>query len=99
MLFLLSPAKTLDYESPLPSVRPTEPRFTAQSAQLITTLRRKSARQIGGLMDISATLAQLNVERYRAWSPTFTDANSRPAVLAFDGDVYDGLQARRLSPL
>jgi cytoplasmic iron level regulating protein YaaA (DUF328/UPF0246 family) len=98
MLFLLSPAKTLDYESPLPPVRPTEPLFTERSAQLVANLRKKSARQVAGLMDISPALATLNVERYRAWSPQFTDANSRPAVLAFDGDVYDGLQARRLSP-
>jgi cytoplasmic iron level regulating protein YaaA (DUF328/UPF0246 family) len=98
MLFLLSPAKTLDYESPVPAVRPTEPLFADRSAQLITTLRKKSPRQVAGLMDISPALAQLNVERYRDWSPAFTDANSRPAALAFDGDVYDGLQARRLSP-
>jgi cytoplasmic iron level regulating protein YaaA (DUF328/UPF0246 family) len=98
MLFLLSPAKTLDYESPLPPVRPTEPLFTDASAQLIATLRKKSPRQVAGLMDISAPLGQAQRRALPGLVAQFTDANSRPAVLAFDGDVYDGLQARRLSP-
>lgn len=98
MLFLLSPAKTLDYETPVaPDVPHTLPRFPKQSARLIEVLRRQSPRQIAELMDISPALAELNVGRFRAWSERFDEHNSRQAVLAFDGDVYDGLQARSLS--
>jgi hypothetical protein len=100
MLYLLSPAKSLDYETPVPAAvaaLATEPQFLPQSAALIKTLRTKSAAAIGELMDLSEALSTLNVERYRAWSPAFTEANSRPAVLAFNGDVYDGLQAGSLS--
>ena len=98
MLFLLSPAKTLDYETPVAADVPhTLPRFPRQSARLIEVLRRHSPRRIGELMDISPALAELNVGRYRAWSERFDEHNSRQAVLAFDGDVYDGLQARALS--
>lgn len=98
MLFLLSPAKTLDYETPVaPDVPHTLPRFPKQSARLIEVLRRQSPRQIAELMDLSPALAELNVGRYRSWSERFDEHNSRQAVLAFDGDVYDGLQARSLS--
>jgi uncharacterized protein len=98
MLFLLSPAKTLDYDAPLPELPHTLPAFAADSARLIEVLRRKSPQQLATLMDISDPLAALNVARYQAWSPKFTARNSRQAVLAFDGDVYDGLQARQLAP-
>lgn len=100
MLYLLSPAKSLDYETPLPTEvrrQATRPQFVPQSSQLIELLRDHSAQQIGELMDLSEPLAELNVQRYKAWRPRFTEANSRPAVLAFNGDVYDGLQARSLS--
>ncbi|NML48003.1 peroxide stress protein YaaA [Ramlibacter sp. G-1-2-2] len=97
MLFLLSPAKSLDYESPVPAVPHTLPEFVADSTRLIEVLRRKSPQQIASLMDISDPLAALNAARYEAWTPKFTARNSRQAVLAFDGDVYDGLQARQLS--
>lgn len=96
MLFLLSPAKTLDYDSPLPPVQPTQPLFTARSAELIAQLRTYAPQQIASLMDLSDKLASLNVARYAAWSRKATPANARPAVLAFDGDVYDGLRAREL---
>ena len=98
MLFLLSPAKSLDYETPAGPLPHTEPQFLEHSARLIATLRKKSARQVGKLMDISADLATLNVGRYQAWTPEFTAENSKQAVLAFNGDVYDGLQAKTLSP-
>ena len=97
MLLLLSPAKTLDYQSRLADVPHTEPLFVKQSAQLITLLRQKSSTQVAELMDLSASLADLNVARYKAWRRKFTAANSRAAVLAFDGDVYGGLAARTLS--
>ncbi|RVU43054.1 peroxide stress protein YaaA [Rubrivivax rivuli] len=99
MLFLLSPAKTLDYDTPVPAPlrrRATEPLFTAQAAGLIEVLRGQSATQVAALMDLSDKLAALNVERYAAWQPQATPANSKPAVLAFAGDVYDGLQAGTL---
>ncbi|TFZ01585.1 peroxide stress protein YaaA [Ramlibacter rhizophilus] len=98
MLFVLSPAKSLDYESPLASLPHTLPRFTKDSAQLVDVLRAKSPQQIAELMSLSDSLAALNAARYEAWSPRFSARNSRQAVLAFDGDVYDGLAARSLSP-
>lgn len=100
MLLLLSPAKTLDYDSPVPQLlmeRATPPAFVDRSAELVAVLRRQSPAQIGELMSISPVLAQLNAERYASWSRSFTQCNSRPAVFAFNGDVYDGLQARALT--
>lgn len=96
MLFLLSPAKTLDYASPIPEVGHTLPAFAADAAHLVEVLRRYAPQQIATLMDISDPLAALNAARYQAWSPKFTARNARQAVLAFDGDVYDGLQARSM---
>ena len=97
MLFLLSPAKSLDYTSPIPEVAHTLPQFLPQSKALIATLREKSPQQIASLMDLSDKLASLNAARYQAWSARFSAKNARQAILAFDGDVYDGLQARQLS--
>ena len=98
MLFLLSPAKALDYETPLPPGVPhTEALFKQPAAELIAVLRQKSPQQIAALMHLSDALAGLNAARYEAFSPRFTARNSRPAVLAFNGDVYEGLQARTLS--
>ncbi len=98
MLYLLSPAKTLDYDTPAGDLPHTEPGFITQSARLIAVLKKKSARQVARLMDLSENLAMLNVARYQAWSPEFGRHNARQAVLAFDGDVYDGLRARTLQP-
>jgi hypothetical protein len=98
MLFLLSPAKSLDYETPAGDLPHTEPQFLEHSARLIGVLKKKSARQVARLMDISDTLAALNVERYQAWSREFTAQNAKQAVLAFNGDVYDGLSAKTLKP-
>ena len=97
MLIVLSPAKTLDFESPIKVNKTTEPDFIPRSAELISTLRTMPPAQIGSLMSISDSLAQLNVARYASWSKKFTPDNSRPAVLAFDGDVYEGLDARSLN--
>lgn len=99
MLFLISPAKTLDYDNPVPAAvakKATEPLFTAQAAELIGVLKRQTPRQVAALMELSESLAELNAARYAAWQPVATPANSKPAVLAFDGDVYDGLQAKAL---
>ena len=98
MLFLLSPAKSLDYSPSPVEVNATRPQFMDRSSALIEVLRGKSVADIRALMDLSQPLAELNVERYRNWRTRFTARNSLPAVLAFDGDVYDGLDARRLAP-
>jgi len=103
MLYLLSPAKSLDYETPVPpelhalAAAATLPPFLERSAELIAVLRRQSAKRIAALMSISSDLANLNVQRYAHWSPEFTDTNSKPAALAFDGDVYGGLAATTLA--
>ena len=76
----------------------TLPQFLPQSAELIEVLRPKSPQQIAELMDLSDALSALNVARYEVWSPKFTAKNSKQAVLAFNGDVYDGLDAKSLSP-
>ncbi|QTN27943.1 peroxide stress protein YaaA [Rhodoferax sp. AJA081-3] len=97
MLFLLSPAKSLDYETPLdPQLPHTPPLFVKQSKELIHLLRTYSPLQIGELMSLSDALSALNVARYQAWSSRATPKNARQAVLAFDGDVYGGLDARSL---
>ncbi len=97
MLFLLSPAKSLDYESPLPPGLPhTLPHFTPEAAQLVAALRTQAPQDLAALMSISDKLAALNVARYAAWQPEATADNARQALLAFDGDVYTGLDARTL---
>ncbi len=97
MLLLLSPAKKLDYDSSVRTTLHTQPLFIEQAADLIQVLKKKSASEIAGLMKLSEALAKLNVERYAAWQPVFDQTNSRQAVLAFNGDVYEGLDASSLS--
>ena len=98
MIFLLSPAKSLDYETPAAQdVAHTLPQFVKQSAELIGLLKHKTPLQIAALMDLSDQLSALNVARYQAWSPKFTVKNSKQAILAFNGDVYDGLNAQTLN--
>lgn len=97
MLFLLSPAKSLDYDSQLPPLAHSQPLFSRQSAALIDVLKTKTPQQISTLMKLSDALAGLNVARYQAWSPKFTAKNSRQAALAFNGDVYGGLDAKSLN--
>ena len=97
-MFLLSPAKSLDY-TPAPADLPhTQPLFVKQSAELIDVLRQKSPQQIASLMHLSDALATLNAARYEAWRPRFTARNAKQAALAFNGDVYGGLDARTLKP-
>ncbi len=98
MLYLLSPAKSLDFDTPATGLPHTRPLFTDQSVQLIDVLKKKTPRQIAQLMSLSDQLASLNTARYQAWSPRFTAKNSKQAVLAFNGDVYDGLAAKTLQP-
>ena len=97
MLFLLSPAKALDYDTPPSTATHTQPLFVPQASELIGVLRDKSPQEIAQLMDLSDALSGLNVARYQAWKPRFTPRNAKQAVLAFDGDVYGGLQAPTLS--
>jgi cytoplasmic iron level regulating protein YaaA (DUF328/UPF0246 family) len=96
MLFVLSPAKSLDYDTPS-TVEATKPLFIPQATELISVMKTKRSSEVAALMDLSPALADLNVGRYAAWSPRSTAKNSKPAVLAFDGDVYDGLQAKTLA--
>lgn len=97
MLLLLSPAKKLDYDSPLSTGLHSEPLFVDEARGLIDVLKKKSVADVAKLMSLSDSLAKLNVERYAEWSPKFTQKNARPAVLAFNGDVYEGLDAGSLS--
>lgn len=98
MLFLLSPAKALDYDTPAGDVPHTQPLFVPRAAELIDILKAQSPQDIASLMSLSDALSALNVARYQAWSTKFTAKNAKPAVLAFDGDVYEGLDAKTLKP-
>lgn len=93
MKLVLSPAKSLDFESPLPTGQHSEPQFLKQSERLNKLLKKQSAQSLSKLMNISAALGQLNYERNQAWQLPFTTDNARPAVYAFNGDVYKGLDA------
>jgi cytoplasmic iron level regulating protein YaaA (DUF328/UPF0246 family) len=96
MLIVLSPAKSLDYKTPAKVKAPTLPEFVSESAKLIADLKRLSPQEVADLMGLSDQLAALNVGRYRDWSKKFTDQNSKPAIYAFDGDVYDGFDVKTL---
>jgi cytoplasmic iron level regulating protein YaaA (DUF328/UPF0246 family) len=91
MLMVISPAKTLDYETPPITERFTQPQYLEHSQLLIDLLRDYSPAQISELMHLSDKLAALNVARYGSWSADFTPENAKQALLAFKGDVYTGL--------
>ena len=97
MLFVISPAKTLDFATPAQIKTYTQPEFLAHSQQLIDVLRAYSPAQISQLMSISDSLAALNVARFAEWQPPFTTENAKQALLAFNGDVYEGLNAATLT--
>ncbi|MBU6487173.1 MAG: peroxide stress protein YaaA [Burkholderiales bacterium] len=97
MIIVLSPAKSLDYETPPHVAKHTIPDFVDDAAQLIDQLRRYSPQHIASLMDISDALARLNFQRYADWSREFSLDNAKQAVLAFNGDVYEGFDAKTLS--
>jgi cytoplasmic iron level regulating protein YaaA (DUF328/UPF0246 family) len=98
MIFLISPAKSLDFETPVSAyIISTRPYFVHEAGELISILKRQTPAQIASLMDLSDNLAALNVSRYLAWSPRATPKNAKQAILAFNGDVYDGLAAKTLS--
>ena len=96
MLIVISPAKTLDYESEIPDLATTQPDFLKESAALIEELRGLSPQDISSLMKVSDKLGVLNYDRFQQWKRPFTDKNARPALLAFKGDVYTGLAAETM---
>jgi len=91
VLIVVSPAKSLDYESPLPTKKHSEPRLLDRAAELVDVMAQKSPADISALMSVSSTLAELNHERFQDWERPFTVDNARPALLAFTGDVYLGM--------
>jgi cytoplasmic iron level regulating protein YaaA (DUF328/UPF0246 family) len=97
MLVIISPAKTLDYQSPLVTQRFTQPELLEQSQQLMHLCQTLTPAQLSSLMSISDKLAGLNVARFSEWQPHFTLENARQALLAFKGDVYTGLQVQDFS--
>ncbi|MBB5322845.1 peroxide stress protein YaaA [Marinobacter oulmenensis] len=97
MLMIISPAKTLDYESPLATQNHTRPDFLDDACELIDQLKELEPHQVSNLMSISDKLGQLNAERFQNWHTPFTLDNARQAVLAFKGDVYTGLDAASFS--
>ena len=93
MKIVVSPAKSLDYESKLPTEKYTEASFLTEASRLNTALKKKSPKSLSKLMGISDKLAELNWQRNQDWGLPFTPENARPAVYAFNGDVYTGLEA------
>jgi cytoplasmic iron level regulating protein YaaA (DUF328/UPF0246 family) len=97
MKLVLSPAKSLDFESKLPTSKTSEAQFLSESERINKLLKKKSAKSLSKLMHISDALGQLNYERNQDWSLPFTKDNARPAIYAFNGDVYRGLDAYTIS--
>ncbi|MDN3609186.1 peroxide stress protein YaaA [Vibrio ostreicida] len=97
MLIVVSPAKTLDYESPLVTAKSTQPEFVEHAKELIDECRKLTPADVARLMKVSDKIADLNVGRFQEWSESFTSDNSRQAILAFKGDVYTGLDAESFS--
>ncbi len=97
MLFVISPAKNLDYESPLATEQHSQPAFLDHACELVDQLKTLEPHQLSNLMSISDKLGQLNADRYQQWHMPFTPDNARAAVLAFNGDVYTGLAAQEFN--
>ena len=97
MLIVVSPAKKLDYDTPPTTERYSQPDFLDQSQLLINNLRNYSALDLAELMKLSMNLAELNFDRYHAWTPEFTTDNAKQCLLAFKGDVYAGMDAETFS--
>lgn len=96
MKIVISPAKSLNFEKELPTQRFSEPQFLKQAETIQKTLKKKKPKALAQLMDISEKLAELNWQRNQDWQLPFTTQNARPAVYAFDGDVYTGLDVYTL---
>ena len=99
MLFVVSPAKNLDYDTPAPTpaAKSSQPRLLDDAERLVKRARELSPQQLASLMKISDKLASLNAVRFAEWQQPFTEDNAKPAVFAFNGDVYAGLEAGTLS--
>lgn len=97
MLVVISPAKNLDLDSPLPRIRATEPVLLDHAQQLVDQLRPMAPHELSDLMHISDKLGRLNFDRYQHWQRPFTNSNARPALLTFAGDVYQSLDAHNFS--
>jgi len=98
MIILLSPAKSLDFENSFPEVEATQPRFVDDSLKIIKKLRSLSRKKISSMMGLSKELTELNYMRYHEWDTQFDKATSVPAMMAFSGEVYRGLNARGFTP-
>lgn len=97
MLLVISPAKNLDFKTTAPVPEFTQPDFVKQSRKLITRLREIPADELARLFNVSPAIAQLNVGRYKSWRLPFTPENAKQAFFAFNGEVYNGLQAKTLT--
>lgn len=97
MLMVISPAKTLDFDTPPVTTRFTQPKYLDHSQELIVQLRELTPAQISELMHLSDKLSGLNAARFGSWTPAFTPDNAKQALLAFKGDVYTGLQAENFT--
>tara|TARA_R110002073_G_scaffold332410_3_gene518370 strand:- start:112320 stop:113237 length:918 start_codon:yes stop_codon:yes gene_type:complete len=97
MLIVVSPAKSLDYETPLPTEKRSKAVFLEEASELVSDLKELSPDDLSGLMGISEQLGLLNFERYQQWSLPFRKSNARQALFAFKGDVYLGLDAYKFS--
>tara|TARA_B110000027_G_scaffold15813_1_gene16150 strand:+ start:77 stop:838 length:762 start_codon:yes stop_codon:yes gene_type:complete len=96
MKMIISPAKSLNFEKKLPTSESTQPVFLSEAERINKLLKKKSVKSLGKLMGISENLSQLNWDRNQAFQLPFTSENARPAVYAFDGDVYTGLDVYSL---
>ena len=93
MLIVVSPAKSLDFESPLATKKHSTPSMLDRSAELVDVMAEKSPTELSAMMAISEALGVLNFDRFQDWQPPFTPENARPALLAFNGDTYNGIDA------
>ena len=97
MLILLSPAKTLDNETPSRTKKVSMPQFLEESEKLVGVLKKYNSKKLSSLMSISDKLAELNVDRFKTWQADYDINSARPSIQAFRGDVYIGLDADTMS--
>ena len=97
MLIVISPAKNLDLDTPVPALKTSQPKLLEHAQTLTDQLQQMAPHQVSELMHISDKLGQLNFERFQQWRTPFTKKNARPALLTFAGDVYQGLDAQTFS--
>ena len=93
MLVVISPAKSLDFDTPYPNAKVTRPRMLKASSELVEQMRQFSSVDLQDLMGISEKLGELNAERFQQWHVPFNKKNAKAALFAFQGDVYQGLDA------